>query len=96
MKKIQRIVLSSCACLPLCAYGDSPEFVKRLKCQVSKCKVKCFTDQGEWIVVGQAEAVTINILRNGVAYFQLDKGAEGEESIIVGRDSLYCKVEDQK
>lgn len=82
--------------MPLWAHSESAEFAKNLKCKVSKCAVKCMDKSKEWVVVGRAEAVTVNILRNGVTYFQLDKGAQGEETIIVGKDHLYCKVEGQE
>ena len=96
MRRLGYLLIAAFVCSPGWAIGEEAEFVKKLKCKVSKCKVKCFHNNGEWVVVGQAEAVTVNILRNGVTYFQLDKGAKGEETIIVGRDQLYCKVEDQE
>jgi hypothetical protein len=94
--RLEYLLVTALFCFPGWANGEEAEFVKKLKCQPSKCKVKCLHDNGEWVVVGQAEAVTVNILRNGVTYFQLDIGAKGQETIIVGRDQLYCKVENQE
>ena len=96
MRRLGYLLVTTLDCYSGWVNGGEAEFVKKLKCKVSKCEVKCFHNNGEWVVVGQAEAVTVNILRNGVTYFQLDKGAKGEETIIVGRDQLYCKVENQE
>ena len=94
--RIIYLLVVAFVCLPGGTNAQEQEFVKKLKCKVSKCKVKCLHDNGQWVVVGEAEGVTMNILRNGVTYFQLDKGTYGEETIVVGRDQLYCKVENQE
>ena len=96
MARMIYFLVAALVCLPSGTNAEEQEFVKKLRCKVSECKVKCLHNNGQWVLVGKAEGVTMNILRNGVTYFQLDKGANGEETIVVGRDQLYCKVEDQE
>lgn len=78
------------------AHAEIQHETTTIECKLPGCQVSCVFKETSWKSFGHAESIEMTIYKNGSTKLILNKGLDGNNTIIVGPKGYICSIENQK
>lgn len=94
MKYFPKLALTVGSTLFFVGVADGADIeVQTYKCDAGGCEIYCKKGASDWTPMARdAHSIVVKNMPNGNVEYFLDRGAKGDQSILISPENLQCRI----